>query len=153
MNLERDAAAFLYERSRTIEVILACGKQRFLFNGEVFQFFNGEVFQFWLNGVGLGQKREIGIVNLRSFGKRNALSSSADVCHSKPSADPDRHRSDTPVLANMSRCAKRERTKVIVVRFELLLELFASRLFVSGEFILKPFLSISGWPRSTPKQH
>ena len=34
---------------------------------------------------------QLGVVNLPSFGKRNVLNSIADVCHSKPSADRDRH--------------------------------------------------------------
>jgi hypothetical protein len=47
----------------------------------------------------------------------------------------------TPVRCslNMSRCAEGERTKAIIVRFEILLELLPSNPFVSGEF-LKPFL-------------
>ena len=40
-----------------------------------------EVARCWLNGERRGQKREIGIVNLPSFGNRNALSRTADVCH------------------------------------------------------------------------
>ncbi len=87
MNLERDAAPFIYEGSRTIEVVAACGKQRFPFNVEVFPF--------WLNEIGLSQKREIGIVNLPSFGKRNALSRAADVYHPKQPVDRDRRGSDT----------------------------------------------------------
>jgi hypothetical protein len=132
MNLERDTARFIYEGSRMIEVVTTCGKQRLPFNVEVVPC--------WLNGDRLGQKREIWIVNLTSFGIRNALSSIADVCHPKPSADRDRRGSDTrPMLANMSRCAERERTKAIVVQFERLLEIMPSNLFVSGEYV-KPFL-------------
>ncbi len=132
MNAERDAARFIYEGSRMIEVVPTCGKQGLPFNFEVVPC--------WLNRDRLGQKREIGIVNLPSFGIRNALNSIADVCHSKPSADRDRHRSNTsPVLANMSRCAETERTKAIVVRFKLLFEIFASLLFVIRAY-LKPFL-------------
>jgi hypothetical protein len=88
-----------------------------------------------VNGDRLGQKREIGVVNLPSFGKRNALSGIADVCHPKQSADRDPHRSDaSPVLANMSRCAERERTKAII----------RQRGASNKPFLLR-------WPRSTPK--
>ena len=133
MNAERDASRFIYEDSCIIEVLPTCGKQGLPVNVEVVPC--------WLNGDRVGQEREIGIVNLPSFGKRNALSSIAPVCHSKHSADRDRHRSDTsPVLANMSRCAEGERTKAIIVLFELLLELMPSIPFVIGEFLIEPFL-------------
>ena len=132
MNAERDASRFIYEDSCIIEVLPTCGKQWLPVNVEVVPC--------WLNGDRVGQEREIGVVNLPSFGKRNLLSSIADVCHSKHSADRDRHRSDTgPVLANMSCCAEGERTKAIIVRFELLLEIMPSIPFVIGEF-LNPFL-------------
>jgi hypothetical protein len=104
MNLERDAARFSHEESRTIDVVATCGKQRLPFNVEVLPF--------WLNGVGLSQKREIGVVNLPSFGERNALSGVANVCDAKQAADRDRHRSDTStMLANTSRFAEGECTK------------------------------------------
>ncbi len=131
MNLERDATPFIYESPRMIEVLPACGKQGLPFNVEVLPF--------WLNGIGLSQKREIGILNLLSFGKGNALSGVANVCEAKKSADPDPRRSDTcTMLANMSRCAEGQCTKAIVVRFEFLLELKPSLPFVGGAF-LKPF--------------
>jgi hypothetical protein len=131
MNFKRYTAPFIFEGTRMIEVVPTCGEQRLPFNVEVVPC--------WLNGDRLGQKREIGIVNLPSFGKRNALGSIADVRHPKPSADRDPRRTDTsPVLANMSRCAEGKRTKAIIVRFELLLELMPLILFVSREF-LKPF--------------
>jgi hypothetical protein len=143
MNLERDTAPFIYEGSRSIEVFPTCGKKGLPFNCEVVPC--------WLNRDRVGQKHEVGIVNLPSFGKWNVLNSIADVCHSKPSADRDRYRSDTsPVLANMSRSAEGERTKAIIVRFEMLLELLPSipltRSFLNHSFI-------SGGRRSTPKQH
>ena len=103
MNAERDASRFIYEDSCIIEVLLTCGKQGLPVNVEVVPC--------WLNGDRVGQERAIWIVNLPSFGKRNALSSIAPVCHSKHSADRDRRRSDTsPVLANMSRSAEGERS-------------------------------------------
>ena len=76
MNAERDASRFIYEDSRIIEVLPTCGKQWLPVNVEVVPC--------WLNGDRVGQEREIGVVNLPSFGKRNALSSIADVCHPKP---------------------------------------------------------------------
>jgi hypothetical protein len=110
MYLERDTAPFIYEGSRSIEVFPTCGKKGLPFNCEVVPC--------WLNRDRVGQKHEVGIVNLPSFGKRNVLNSIADVCHSKPSADCDRYRSDTsPVLANMSRSAEGQRSKAIIVRF------------------------------------
>jgi len=110
MNLERDAARFTHEGSRTIEVVATCGIQRLPLNVEVVPF--------WLKRIGLSQKREVGIVNLPSFRKRNALNRAADVYHpeQEPSVDPDRRGSDTSsMLANMSRCTETERTKAIVV--------------------------------------
>jgi len=130
MNLERNATPFIYESPRMIEVVPTCRKQGLPFNVEVLPF--------WLNGIGLSQKREIRIVNLPSFGKRNALRGAANVCDAKQSADRDPRRSDaSTMLADMSRCAEGERTKAIVARFELLLELMPSNLFGSGA-CLKP---------------
>ena len=84
MHLARKEARFIHEGSRTREVFLTCRKQRLPLNVKVIPS--------WLKRAGLSQKREIRIVNLPSFGNRNALSRTTDVCHSEQPADRDGRR-------------------------------------------------------------
>src|SRR5712691_4969068 len=109
----RNASRFVSEGSRAVEVSLTCRKQWLPFNVEVIPF--------WLKGDRLGQKREILIFDVPSFRNRKVVNGTTDVCHPEPSAYRGFHRSEaSSMLANMSRCAQRERAKVVVIFFELL---------------------------------
>ena len=77
-----------------IEVVPTCGKQGLPFNVEVARC--------WVTGERRGQKREIGIDNLPSFGNRNVLSRTANVCHPEQSADGDRRRSETSSVVSLA---------------------------------------------------